>query len=57
MKTLRKRLDALLTTSHFTYSELRKMFITLTLDQFFICFISDFYFIFKVSDTEGGRSG
>ncbi len=40
MKKLRNRLEALLTSSHFTYSELKKMFITLTLDQFFICFIS-----------------
>ncbi len=40
MESLRKRLDGLLTTSQFTYPQLRKMFITLTLDQFFICFIS-----------------
>ncbi|MBR3105812.1 MAG: MATE family efflux transporter [Clostridia bacterium] len=40
MEKLRKHLDALLTTSQFTYPELRKMLVTLTLDQFFICFIS-----------------
>ncbi|MBR5109564.1 MAG: MATE family efflux transporter [Clostridia bacterium] len=40
MERLRKRLDGLLTTGQFTYSQLKKMFITLTLDQFFICFIS-----------------
>ena len=40
MKKLRNRLEALLTTDQFTYPELRKMLVTLTLDQFFICFIS-----------------
>ena len=40
MEKLRNRLDGLLTTNQFTYQELRKMFVTLTLDQFFICFIS-----------------
>ena len=40
MERLRKRLEDLLTTSQFTYPQLRKMYITLTLDQFFICFIS-----------------
>ena len=40
MEKLRNRLDGLLTTNQFTYPELRKMFVTLTLDQFFICFIS-----------------
>ncbi len=40
MEKLNKRLETLLTTEQFTYSQLRKMFITLTLDQFFICMIS-----------------
>ena len=40
MKFLNSRLDSLLTTSQFTYPDLRRMFVTLTLDQFFICFIS-----------------
>ena len=40
MKSLNARLNGLLTTDQFTYPQLRSMFFTLTLDQFFICFIS-----------------
>ncbi len=40
MHWLNDRLEARLTTDQFSYGELRKMFVTLTLDQFFICFIS-----------------
>ena len=39
MKRIRKLLDDLLTTDQFTYPELKKMFLTLLLDQFFIFFI------------------
>ena len=40
MRRIRQRLESLLTTDQFTYPELRKMFLTLLLDQFFIFFIS-----------------
>ena len=40
MSTLNARLERMLTTEQFRYKELRGMFFTLTLDQFFICFIS-----------------
>ena len=39
MRSIRRRLEGLLTTDQFTYPELRKMFLTLLLDQFFIFFI------------------
>ena len=40
MRRIRQRLESLLTTDQFTYPELRNMFLTLLLDQFFIFFIS-----------------
>ena len=40
MNRLNKRLNDMLTTEQFGYPELRSMFLTLVLDQFFICFIS-----------------
>ena len=39
MERIRGRLDQLLTSEQFTYPELRSMFFTLMLDQFFIFFI------------------
>ena len=39
MRFLRRRLEGLLTTEQFRYPELRSMFLTLALDQFFIFFI------------------
>ena len=39
MEGLNARLDRLLTTEQFSYKELRSMYLTLVLDQFFICFI------------------
>ena len=33
MRRIRRRLESLLTTDQFTYPELRKMFLTLLLDQ------------------------
>ena len=39
MRAVRNRLEKLLTTELFTYPELRKMFLTLLLDSFFIFFI------------------
>lgn len=39
MSKLNARLEGMLTTDQFRYPELRSMFLTLTLDQFFICFI------------------
>ena len=38
MNRLNKRLNDMLTTEQFGYPELRSMFLTLVLDQFFICF-------------------
>ena len=40
MERLNRRLNALLTTEQFDYPKLRSMYLTLVLDQFFICFIS-----------------
>lgn len=40
MDRIRSRLDSLLTTELFSWPELRKMFLTLLLDSFFIFFIS-----------------
>ena len=40
MNRVRNRLDRLLTTELFSYPELRKMFLTLLLDSFFIFFIN-----------------
>ena len=40
MRLIRNRLNALLTTDQFTYTQLRGMFLTLMLDQFFIFFIN-----------------
>lgn len=40
MRSIRRRLENLLTTDQFSYPELRKMFLTLLLDQFFIFFIA-----------------
>lgn len=40
MKRIRSQLDRLLTTELFSYPELRKMFLTLLLDSFFIFFIN-----------------
>ena len=40
MERIRAKLEKMLTTDQFSYQEIRNMFLTLTLDQFFIYFIS-----------------
>ena len=40
MQRIRQKLESMLTTDQFAYPELKKMFLTLLLDQFFIFFIA-----------------